>query len=242
MEVILNGRSPSQVVDIPEPLLTRNGSIKHATKRVRFNLKGDVGFKCFPDGSIQADETSQSFAKNVLTEFDIESLWYSTRECRGMELDAREMVTFLLATSGRYQTALETILKASNSGVNGSNWAWLLELAHMDVNPTAGKRKMRPKRTELSYSEALSLVADASARGLEKMVIKQLKTESGRLYRECTEGDAANALKSYKQWRDCDDLTDSQKETLLTQRQRESSEIAAWFARCHGRSGYNGCS
>jgi len=148
-----------------------------------------------------------------------------------MELDAQEMTTFLLATNGRYQGALKAILTASILGVKGSSWAWLLELADIEEHPTGSKRMMRQKCIELSYEEALSLIADASVRGLEAILIGQLNSESGRLYRACTDDYAANAMNIYKQWRDCDELTNNQKATLLTQHQRESSEIAAYFAR-----------
>ena len=199
-----------------------------ASKKVRFSLKEKVRFCCNPDGSIKASVSSKSFTSTLLTETDIEKLWYSTNECRKMELDAHEMAIFQVATNGRYQAAMETILKAVITNVHGSCWAWQLELADLENGPTSPENKGRPT---LSYVDAVSLIADTAARGLEPVLMRYLQTESSRLYRRCTEDSATNALSIFWQWRESKNLTEDQKETLLTQRQRDRSNIAARFAR-----------
>ena len=201
------------------------------SKKARFKTKDKVRFRCFPDGSIQACVTVKSFTSTVLTEIDIARLWYTALECNQMALEAQEMATFLLATNGRYQKALETMLQASITNVvNGSTWAWQLEMAESEKRSRAKRRNRTPFSNVVTYEEALSLIAGAAARGLEPIVVKYLQTESSRVYRTCTEYSAAKTVSSYYQWRDCQHLTDLQKARLLAQHQRESSNIAVHFA------------
>lgn len=205
-------------------------SLEHTAKEVSFTTKLNVSFRCFPDGSIQACVTSKSFTRTVLTDIDIEKLWYTSMECSQMKVEAQEMAMFLLATNGRYQKALETMLQASITNVKGSTWAWQLELAELAKSPRAGINNRRQLFNSVSSEEALSLICGTNARGLEPIVVKYLQTESVRVYRMCNENSAAKTVRSYCQLQNCTSLTDNQKAILLAQHQRERSTISVHFA------------
>ena len=189
-------------------------AMKRTQKKVRFlsNL----------DGTVVAEAAQWGDNPNrVLTEEDVERLWFTARECRDIELQADELTNYFLATTGRYHAAMEQVLTSCLERTY-NNLSFQLDRAHSE---------QPPHRTMFTPSEALRLVVDPHVRGLEYYTVEALDLESCRLFRTYRDVCVSRVLDCQGIWRNDESLTQDQKATLLAQQERQYSGVSVLFAR-----------
>jgi hypothetical protein len=165
------------------------------------------------DGSIQGDASVQSRSTVRLSPEEVKSLWWSKDERRAMKRRAQKIAIRFLSVTAKYHLAVEQMLSKCRNE-NGSN-----------------TRELKDRNYYFAQEEALRLLINHDARGLELAMIASLNLQSCRFYHRCCKGAITSVLNTQAMWK-CSALksSDEQAEMIATQLSKHS-EITTRFAR-----------
>lgn len=180
-------------------------------KQVRFQVRSD--------GKVRAETTVKSLCTVRLSNDEIRSMWWSKRERIEMKSRAHAVASQFLATSPEYRSATEQLLlKCCDESGNKMGW---------EIYQTERVDRIDP----FSYDEAIRIVANHGARGLEQAMVAALNLQSCRFYHKCGRTSIVSVLEAQAMWKTLSCSSAEQQGSMIAMQHRQYSGFAARFAR-----------
>jgi hypothetical protein len=182
-------------------------------------IRKQVRFKEWSNGEIKAETTVQSLCTVQLSKVEIKNLWWSKQERSQMKRRAHAVASHFLATTPEYRLAAELLLLVCcDAGDNKMEWE-------------IDQAKQEDKTDLLNYEEALRIVVNSEARGLEQPLVSAMNLESCRFYHKCGRTSINSVLEAQVMWKNIPCFSAEQLASMIAMQLRQYSGFAAHFAR-----------
>ena len=192
---------------------TKSTSNNKQQKRTRRTIKR-VRFLHSRSGEIKLEHipTTKRVARSL------NDLWFTKEELVAFKKREAATCCFFLAISPNYQSSLETLLKECCRTSNNTNF-------HADNQ---------------HYSEeAVQVVVNHDARGLEKQLLGRLYIKSVPYYRKMKSSSIKAVLDAQDDWKNIPNLTVDQVACLIAQAIKPYSQFASSFAQILAKGDHN---
>lgn len=182
----------------------------------RLPQKKQVRFQLRDDGKIKAETTVKSLCTVQLSKDEVRKLWYTKQERRDLRRRAHAVAYRFVTEAPEYRLAAEQLLmKCSDESGNSKEW----------------ESKQEDRVDPFSYDEAIRIVVNHNARGMEQPMVASLDLQSCRSYQRCSKTSIVSVLDTQAMWKKIPCFSADQQANMIAMQLRQFSGFAAHFAR-----------